>query len=239
MLKQMKDMAAPYATLFAMALVVAVIARVGLMVMDITGALSYDYISAANVPILDVICSILTGSAFVAFLFLAALVLGISLAGVALQGLLYAQGNAGAGRPSTMFLWGWATALIAIVCAVVVGGGILSAVQVGSMSSKLPSIPVMLMGALVFAAFMGTLLAAASAVVCACVAYSKKDGRLGRRLVVATAVCGLIVMVLTVGTFSALNTASMQLPVLMGWIVGDIAVNIGLMFTASTLMKRV
>ena len=59
MLGQMKAMARPYATLFAIALVVAVLARAGLAVMDVTGSLSYDYISASGVPMLDVVCSIL------------------------------------------------------------------------------------------------------------------------------------------------------------------------------------
>ena len=63
----MRTMARPYAILFAIALVVAVLARIGLAVMDAAGWLAYDYISASGVPMLDVICSILTGSAFVAF----------------------------------------------------------------------------------------------------------------------------------------------------------------------------
>ena len=72
MKESMRAMARPYGILFAMALVVAVLARVGLAIMDATGWLSYDYISASGVPMLDVVCSILTGSAFVAFLFAAA-----------------------------------------------------------------------------------------------------------------------------------------------------------------------
>ncbi len=72
---QMKAMARPYVTLFGMALIVAVVARIGLGIMDATGALAYDYISASDVAILDTICSILTGSAFVAFMFAASLAL--------------------------------------------------------------------------------------------------------------------------------------------------------------------
>ena len=81
---QMKAMARPYVTLFGMALIVAVVARIGLGIMDATGALAYDYISASDVAILDTICSILTGSAFVAFMFAASLALTLSVAGVAL-----------------------------------------------------------------------------------------------------------------------------------------------------------
>ena len=68
---QMKAMARPFGTLFLIALAVALVGRVGLAVMDATGTLSYDYISAADVPILDVVCSILTGSALVAFMYAA------------------------------------------------------------------------------------------------------------------------------------------------------------------------
>ncbi len=84
MLQQMKGMARPYGTLFALALAVALVGRIGLAVMDLTGTLSYDYISASGVPMLDVICSILTGSTLVAFMALAGLVLTVSTAGVAL-----------------------------------------------------------------------------------------------------------------------------------------------------------
>ena len=72
---QMKAMARPYVTLFGMALIVAVVSRIGLGIMDAAGALAYDYISASDVAILDTICSILTGSAFVAFMFAASLAL--------------------------------------------------------------------------------------------------------------------------------------------------------------------
>ena len=55
MKESMRAMARPYGILFAMALVVAVLARVGLAIMDATGWLSYDYISASGVPMLDVV----------------------------------------------------------------------------------------------------------------------------------------------------------------------------------------
>ena len=165
---QMKAMARPYVTLFGMALIVAVVARIGLGIMDATGALAYDYISASDVAILDTICSILTGSAFVAFMFAASLALTLSVAGVALYAAI-ARREGGQASAASAFLWGWATALVAIVCLVIVGGGILSAVQVGSMSSKLPGTGVLVVAAIVFAAFLGTLLGAASMVAVACV----------------------------------------------------------------------
>lgn len=240
MLQLMKSMARPYAVLFGLALVVALIARIGLGVMDITGTLSYDYISASGVPMLEVVCSILTGSALVAFMFLAGLVLVISTAGVALYGFLFERGYDGAKHISTAFLWGWATALVALICAVIVASGILSAVQVASMSSKLPGTLVLILAVIVFAAFIGTLLGAASSVIVACIARSRARGDkgLGRDLICACAICGVVVMVLTIGTFSAINTASIQIGVVLGWFVADIVVNVALMVGARALTKR-
>ena len=186
-MKDMKAMARPFLALYAMALVIALLGRIGLAVAGGTGVLAFDYISASGVPVLDVICSILTGSAFVAFLFAAGLAV--------LYGALAsrAQGDAGAPavrpRPLTAFLWGWATALVALACLVVVVLGILSAGQVGSMSSKLPGLPIIVVGVIGFAAFLGTLLGAASMVVCACVARWRAGHSLELSLIAAVALC--------------------------------------------------
>ena len=80
MAKLMKDMARPYAGLFSIALVIALLGRIGLWVMDMTGTIAYDYISASGVALLDVVCSILTGSAFIAFVFAGSLALVLSTA---------------------------------------------------------------------------------------------------------------------------------------------------------------
>ena len=230
MKEQLKDMARPYAMLFLIALAVAIVGRIGLAVMDLTGTLSYDYISAADVPILDVVCSILTGSALVAFMYAASLAMVVSTAGVALHGLLFSRRSEGAGRPATAFLWGWATALAAIVCLLITASGILSAVQVASMSSKLPSLPMLVLAPVGFAAFLGTLLGAASMTVCACLARARDEKRAGWNLVLAAFVCGLVVMVLTVGTFSSVNAASIQLGTVGAWFAADVVVNLAIMF---------
>lgn len=233
---QMKAMARPYLTLFGMAFIVAVVARIGLGIMDATGALAYDYISASDVAILDTICSILTGSAFVAFMFAASLALTLSVAGVALYAAI-ARREGGQASAVSAFLWGWATALVAIVCLVIVGGGILSAVQVGSMSSKLPGTGVLVVAVIVFAAFLGTLLGAASLVAVACVRRAKTPKRACVNLLVACAVCGLAVMVLTVGTFSTLNHVSIDTSALGMWFAADAVVNIAMLLAASRFAK--
>lgn len=233
---QMKAMARPYLTLFGLALIVAVVARIGLGVMDATGALAYDYISASNVAILDTMCSILTGSAFVAFMFAASLALTLSVAGVALYAAIARRegGSAGAG---SAFLWGWATALVALVCLVIVGSGILSAVQVGSMSSKLPGAGALVVGAIGFAAFLGTLLGAASMVAVACVRRASTAKRACVNLMVACLVCGLVVMALTVGTFGTLNQVSVDVSALGMWFAVDAVANVAMLLIASRLAK--
>ena len=236
MKESMRVMARPYAILFAISLVVALLARIGLGIMDAAGWLAYDYISASNVPMLDVICSILTGSAFVAFLFAAALTLMVSAAGAVLQAALFAKGVKGAGTPAAAFLWGWAAALVSLVCLLVVSSGILSGVQVGSMSSKLPGVPVLVLAAACFTAFLGTLLGAASQVICACL--SRAEGHASWNLVGAAAACGAVVMVLTVLTFSAINTASPNLAVVGSLLVADCIVNVALLLVAAKFTKR-
>lgn len=235
----MRKTARPYLTLFGLALIVAVLGRAALAFAGATGILAFDYISTSGVAILDVICSILTGSAFVAFLFAAGLVLVVSTAGPVLGAALYARGERGAGRLAVAFLWGWATALVAIVCLVVVVLGILSAVQVGSMSSKLPGLPVIAAGMVVFAAFIGTLLAAAQMVLVACVERARAGRSLTAALLAACVGCGAVVAVLTVGTFAALNKVSVDVPVLLAWLAVDVVANLVMAAGAARTAARV
>lgn len=250
----MRRLARPYGVLFAIALVMAVVARLGLFAADVTGVLAYDYISASDVPVPDVVCSILTGSAFVAFLAAAGLALCVSCAGAVLYGALFERGCALAGSngsdgggapgavkpcPKTAFLWGWATALVALICLLVVVSGIFSPVQVSSMSSKLPAAPVLVLALVVFAAFLGTLLAAAAMTVCACVARARaRRGRLGANLVIAALACGMVVAALTVGTFSAINVVGISAAAAGGWFAVDITANLIILFAAYVLTKR-
>lgn len=234
----MRRTARPYLTLFGLALVVALLGRVALGVAGATGILAFDYISASGVPMLDVVCSILTGSALVAFMFAAGLALVVSTAGPVLGAALYARGEEGAGRPVVAFLWGWATALAAVVCLAVLALGILSAVQVGSMSSKLPGLPVIALGAVAFAAFIGTLLAAAQMVLVACVERARAGRSLAASLLVACAACGAVTAALTLGTFAALNQASVQVPALLGWVAADVAANLLMTALAARVARR-
>ena len=95
------------------------------------------------------------------------------------------------------------------------------------------------MALVVFAAFLGTLLAAAAMTVCACVARARaRRGRLGANLVIAALACGMVVAALTVGTFSAINVVGINAAVAGGWFAVDIAANLIILFAAYVLTKR-
>ena len=107
-----------------------------------------------------------------------------------------------------------------------------------SMSSKLPGLPIIVVGVIGFAAFLGTLLGAASMVVCACVARWRAGHSLEMALVVAVAACGAVVAALTVGTFSALNVASISLPARSGWFAADVVANVAMLFGAKVYADK-
>lgn len=70
--------------------------------------------------------------------------------------------------------------------------------------------------------------------VCACLARRRP----GRALVTATLVCGFAVMVLTVGTFSAVNAAVVDAAALGGWLAAGVAANLAILFGANVLLRK-
>lgn len=235
--KQFQKIWRPYAILFCLGFVVAIVGRAGIAVMTATNTFSFDYISASSGSVLEIICSVLTGSALVAFMFVAGLVLSLSCAGVALFGLLYAKGKI---KPlkHTAFFAGWACALVAIICMLIVFSGIFSPVQVSSMSSKLPATGVLLLGMVGFAAIIGSLLAAASLVVCACLSRNKGTKRYGWNLVLWAFVCGLAVMVCTINVFAAINQSTIPAAQVGIWLLVSVVVNVVIMFVASCCTRK-
>lgn len=234
----MKEVRRSYLTLFAIALIVAIIGRIGLAVMDLTGVLTYDYIAASTGTLLNQVCSALTGPAFMAFMFVAGLVLVLSTAGVALYGLCYGKGAQSLAQPKWALAAGGATTLAALVCMLVPASAIMSSVQIASMKTKLTMDGGMLFMGLMFLVAITTLLAAASLVVCACVARAKTGSQLEKNLVVATAVCGLIVMVLTVCTFASINVAHLDGMTCALWFALDAVVNVGMIAGATLLIRK-
>lgn len=238
MKEQLRSVRYSYLIVFCIALVVAVIGRVGLFVMDVMGVLTYDYIAGSTGTLLNQICTVLTGPSFFAFLFVAGLVLSLSTVGVSLYGCWYERGASALAKPGYALASGAATTIVAGVCLFVVASGILSSVQISSMKTKLAvDGGVMLMALLAIVAII-TLLSAASLVVCACVARAKSGRGIGVNLVIAAAVCGLIVMALTVATFASLDVAEIDGLASAGWFGIDIIANVAMTIVAYVLIKK-
>ncbi len=77
---------------------------------------------------------------------------------------------------------------------------------------------------------LATLLAAASCVLFACVKPGSCAGRRAGRTVCAALVCGIVVLVLVVGTFAALNAVEINGAAAAGWLVAGIVANLAMMF---------
>ena len=232
MKENIKSIYKPFLILFCMGLIVAILARIGLAIMANLGIHSFDYISATGVSTLEVICSVLTGSALVAFMFVAGLALTMSAAVVALFALLFAKKKA---QPNALlaFLVGWIGTIVILICMFIVASGIFSPVQISSMSSKLPATPLIMLGCIVFAAIIGTLLAAAMMVICACLSRNRDNARYGWNLLTWTAICGVVVLVCVIGTFGAISQYPMVAAQVLGWLIADAIINVIIMVVAS------
>lgn len=94
----MKDVRRSFLALFGVALVVAVVGRIGLAVMDLAGVLTYDYIAASTGTLLNQVCSALTGPALVAFMALGGMVCALAVAAPMLYGYWFQRRRAQARR---------------------------------------------------------------------------------------------------------------------------------------------
>ncbi len=234
-----KDTRNAFIGLFAVALVVAVVGRLGLALMDVSGIYTYDYIAASTGTLLNQVCTVLTGPMLFAFMFLAALALGVGTAGVLLYAHRYrASGDAGMMSFGPALLWSLLTTVCGAVCAGIFATGLFSAVQLSSMESKLSFDGGMaLMGILAVAAIV-TLLAAAMLMLCRCLDRGVRSGRTVLNLVLVSAVCGLVVMVLTVFTFATIDVVKIDGMASALWFGIDTVVNVIMMAVALRLAPK-
>ena len=243
-----KEVRNSFLTVFAVALVVAVVGRIGLALMDVSRILTYDYIASSTGTLFNQICSALTGPALVSFMALSGIVLALSVASVLVYAYWYDRGATrlkGVGRALAV---GGATTAVGLVCALVFASGIMSAVQMASMKTKMETNIGMVVMGVMFVAAIVTLLAAACLVVCACVARARARqqasggaegaGHLGRNLVVATTVCGLVVVAVAIPTFASLNVAHIDGMVSAAWLALCVAANLAMLLGAAQLIKH-
>lgn len=235
---QMKDVRRSFLALFAAALAVAVVGRIGLAVMDVSGVLTYDYIAASTGTLLNQVCSALTGPALVAFMALAGIVCALSVAAPLVYGYWCKQGVPRLSGFGPALAAGAAITAVGLVCALVFASGIMSAVQLASMKTKLVMDGGMALMGVAFVAALVTLNAAACAVVGACIVRAERGvgrGGAGAKLVAAAAVCGLVVVAFAIPTLAAINVAHIDGVACAGWLALDTAVNIALLAVAVRL----
>ena len=114
-----------------------------------------------------------------------------------------------------------------LVCALVFASGIMSAVQLASMKTKLVLDGGMALMGVTFLVAIVTLNAAACAVMAMCAARAERGrGSLAANVLVAAAVCGLVVMAFAVPTFAAINVAHLDGLVCARWLVLDTVANL-------------
>ena len=235
---QMKDVRRSFLALFGVALVVAVVGRIGLAVMDLAGVLTYDYIAASTGTLLNQVCSALTGPALVAFMALGGMVCALAVAAPMLYGYWFQRGARKLGGFGPALAAGGAVTVAGLVCALVFASGIMSAVQLASMKTKLVLDGGMALMGVTFLAAIVTLNAAACAVMAMCAARAERGrGSLVANVLVAAAVCGLVVMAFAVPTFATINVAHLDGLVCAGWLVLDTVANLVLLGVAVRLAR--
>ena len=125
-----------------------------------------------------------------------------------------------------------------LVCALVFASGIMSAVQLASMKTKLVLDGGMALMGVAFLAAIVTLNAAACAVMAMCAVRAERGrGSLAANVLVAAAVCGLVVMAFAVPTLATINVAHLDGLVCAGWLVLDTVANLVLLGVAVRLAR--
>ncbi|MEA5018753.1 MAG: hypothetical protein VB027_00145 [Gordonibacter sp.] len=234
----LKDVGRSFLYAFGVALAVALIGRIGLAIMDVFGVLTYDYIAASTGTLLNQVCSALTGPALVAFMMLGGLVCALSVAAVLLYAYWYSRGVQRLASFGPALAAGAATTVAGLVCALVFANGIMSAVQMASMKTKLVMDGSMLLMGLMLIVAVVLLNAAACVVACACIARAKSPDRVGVGMIAAALVCGLVVMVIAVPAFASLNVAHINGLASAGWFTLAAGVNAAILVLAVQLADR-
>lgn len=268
MKEQFKRTGLPFLMLYCIALVSALIARVGIDIMAQAGTFTFNYKSATapfamSGPLLDQICGTLTGGTLVAFMFASGLVLALAVASVLLFARLMAgtssrdsavqieglssapTAHAGCAAASgsikgeekslvpCALVWGIATVVVSIACLLVVVLGSFSAVQLSQMTSKLSGGALMALAGLLFVLATGTLVAAASIVLCRSAILGQDSRNIAFKALRSAIVCGLIVAALTACTYTPIAQATLDAAGLALWLGIDTLANVAIIAVAS------
>lgn len=232
MKEKLAPYAKPFALLYILAIVVMILARIGIAVMDATGILSYSYWSATSPYIaagslMDQLCWALTGGTLVGFMFAAGLAFAITAAAVV---ILAAKARETKADSPTMtanaLVWGMITAIVAFAGLMATIAGLFSGVQIAQMSGKSGGSTGIVLLLLVIE--LGTLIAAAGSILASCACREEALVPSLLRTGLIALVCGAIVCALTVGTFATLNQAEVSTGAAFAWLVGGIVANVAM-----------
>lgn len=232
-----KETGVSYLVLAGIAVIVALVARIGLAVADSTGVMQYDYIQTlSSNTLLNQICSVLTGPSLIALFFAAGLALCIALS----TSLLFAY-HAQKGThstPATALVLGLIAVIVTFICLYIVISGVFSPVQVSQMKSKLAMNPMMVVMALLFIVAIGSLIGAAGQMLAACLVRNTDAKHTALETLLWTLICGLVVMALTVPTFNVFNgTGTINGAIGSLWFAIDAVVNLAILFFAAKRMQ--
>lgn len=232
MKEDLKKSAPVFLTVYGIAILVTVFARIGCAVMDSTGVLSYNY-RAATAPYLaegstlDQVCWTLTGGTLVGFMFAAGVAFALAVATALIFGHLFSRRDKGS--VGTALVWGLATAIVSFACLAVTVAGLYSHVLLSQMTSKgggMGAVPVLLV------LTVATFVAATSLMIRNVLS---KDSRRARAVgaLSMTLACGLVVCVLVIGTFGAVNAHPATPGHAAGWLCACVAANSVMMCVAA------
>jgi hypothetical protein len=235
--------AAVFGAAYAIALICAVLGSVGLGALGSAGAITYDYSSAGHPvlydqPLLDSLGGALTGGSLLGFIYAGGLCLALSVA----TALLYVRLAGGAGAREGIgaaFACGIVTAVVSIVCLVIVVPSCFSSVQLMSMSSDAGASGGMGAVACALVLAVGTLIAAASLVLRWSVRQADAHpGRAWLKTVVAAAVCGIVVLLCVENAYRVLAQVELDAGALAGALVVATVANVVMAGVAGALDVR-
>ena len=237
---ELKRSAPAFATLFAGALMVALLGRIGAMVMDATRALGYNY-RAATAPYLtdglttlDKLPFTLTGATLVGFIFAGGLALCLATATVLLFAYLFA--GEGEGKPGTALVWGLASAIVAFACLAIVVLGLYSEVLLSQMTKSGGGSLGVTLAMLLLA--VGTLTAAGCVVLRGAVARGGGNAKKTLlNVLVCMLVCGAVVCALVCVCFPAINGNPASVGAIAGTLALACACNLVMLFAGAKLAK--
>lgn len=228
-----------FGVLYAITVAMALLGRIGLAILDAMGGITYGYIAASTGPIMAQLCSVFTGAQLYGSMCAMGLMCGLFAASVIVLGMNFAKHKDGrTGSLSVSLVWGLITAIVGLACLAFIILGTLSAVQLASMKLKLTIDGEMVLMLVLAVLAIGTMLAAASNVVYACVATAKDTRSLGIRLIVSSVLCGFVVVLLTVFTFNTVNATELVASSGAAWFGIDTVVNVVMALVAIGFVKK-